>query len=220
VAPHRLRYAQQEGHMHIQVVSKGIDVSEALREEILGRVEEGVTKYFSRTGEAHVAISREGTGFRVDCSLHLPSGMLLNAQGEHEDAYRAAEMAIQRLEKRLRRYKRKLKNHHNDNKSALPAESTPIFVLQGNPSDWDDDDDTDDDDIDANGADAGEPVVVAERPGELRTLSAGMAVRELEAAGAPFVIFRNAAHDGINVVYRRPDGHIGWIDPSRATKTS
>lgn len=206
--------------MHIQVVSKGIDVSEALREEILGRVEEGVTKYFSRTGEAHVAISREGTGFRVDCSLHLPSGMLLNAQGEHEDAYRAAEMAIQRLEKRLRRYKRKLKNHHNDNKSALPAESTPIFVLQGNPSDWDDDDDTDDEDIDANGADAGEPVVVAERPGELRTLSAGMAVRELEAAGAPFVIFRNAAHDGINVVYRRPDGHIGWIDPSRATKTS
>ena len=206
--------------MHIQVVSKGIDVSEALREEILGRVEEGVTKYFSRTGEAHVAISREGTGFRVDCSLHLPSGMLLNAQGEHEDAYRAAEMAIQRLEKRLRRYKRKLKNHHNDNKSALPAESTPIFVLQGNPSDWDDDDDTDDDDIDANGADAGEHVVVAERPGELRTLSAGMAVRELEAAGAPFVIFRNAAHDGINVVYRRPDGHIGWIDPSRATKTS
>ena len=206
--------------MHIQVVSKGIDVSEALREEILGRVEEGVTKYFSRTGEAHVAISREGTGFRVDCSLHLPSGMLLNAQGEHEDAYRAAEMAIQRLEKRLRRYKRKLKNHHNDNKSALPAESTPIFVLQGNPSDWDDDDDAEYDDIDANGADAGEPVVVAERPGELRTLSAGMAVRELEAAGAPFVIFRNAAHDGINVVYRRPDGHIGWIDPSRATKTS
>lgn len=206
--------------MQIQVVSKGIDVSEALREEILGRVEEGVTKYFSREGEAHVAISREGTGFRVDCSLHLPSGVLLNAQGEAGDAYKAAEMAIQRLEKRLRRYKRKLKNHHNDNKDPLPAESTPIVVLQGSGRDWDADSDDDDDDDAVNGADASEPVVVAETPGQLRTLSAGMAVRELEAAGAPFVIFRNAAHDGINVVYRRPDGHIGWIDPGRATKTS
>ena len=206
--------------MQIQVVSKGIDVSEALREEILGRVEEGVTKYFSRTGEAHVAISREGTGFRVDCSLHLPSGVLLNAQGDHEDAYRAAEKAIQRLEKRLRRYKRKLKNHHNDNKDPLPAESTPIRVLQGSGIDWDADDDNDDESDDESGADAGEPVVIAERPGELRTLSAGMAVRELEAAGAPFLIFRNAAHGGINVVYRRPDGHIGWIDPGRATKAS
>lgn len=204
--------------MHIQVVSKGIDVSEALREEILGRVEEGVTKYFSREGEAHVAISREGSGFRVDCSLHLPSGILLNAQGEAEDAYKAAEMAIQRLEKRLRRYKRKLKNHHNDNKDPLPAESTPIVVLQGSDTDWDDDSDDEDEAI--NGSDGGEPVVVAERPGHLRTLSAGMAVRELEAAGAPFLIFRNAGHDGINVVYRRPDGHIGWIDPGRATKTS
>lgn len=205
--------------MQIQVVSKGIDVSEALREEILGRVEEGVTKYFSREGEAHVAISREGGGFRVDCSLHLPSGILLNAQGEAEDAYKAAEMAIQRLEKRLRRYKRKLKNHHNDNKSPLPAETTPIVVLQGSGQDWDDDSDEEEDDA-SGGSDASEPVVVAERLGELRTLSAGMAVRELEAAGAPFFIFRNAAHDGINVVYRRPDGHIGWIDPGRATKTS
>lgn len=205
--------------MHIQVVSKGIDVSETLREEILGRVEEGVTKYFSREGEAHVAISREGNGFRVDCSLHLPSGILLNAQGEAEDAYKAAEAAIQRLEKRLRRYKRKLKNHHNDNKDPLPAESTPIVVLQGTEIDWDADSDDDEDDA-VNGGDTGEPVVVAERPGQLRTLSAGMAVRELEAAGAPFLIFRNAAHDGINVVYQRPDGHIGWIDPGRATKTS
>ena len=92
--------------MQIQVVSKGIDVSGALREQILGRVEDGVSKYFNRPGEAYVSISREGYGFRVDCSLHLPSGVMLQAHGEAEDAYKAAENTMERLEKRLRRYKR------------------------------------------------------------------------------------------------------------------
>ncbi|WP_421788503.1 ribosome hibernation-promoting factor, HPF/YfiA family [Hyphobacterium sp.] len=194
--------------MQIQVVSKGIDVSEALREEIVGRVEEAVSKYFNRPSEAYIAVSREGGGFRVTVSLHLPSGVMLQAQGDDGDAYKAADKASEHLEKRLRRYKRKLKNHHNENKAELPAETTPITVFRGRP-----DDDFDDEDMDAPGGD--EPVIVAETPGELRAMTAGMAVLELEAAGAPFLMFRNIAHNGVNIVYRRPDGHVGWIDPDR-----
>ncbi len=204
--------------MQIQVVNKGIDVSDALREQILGRVEDGVTKYFNRPGEAYVSISREGIGFRVDCSLHLPSGAMLQAHGEADDAYKAAENTMERLEKRLRRYKRKLKNHHNANKAELPAESMPILVLQGSPdSDFDDDYELDDNDAPVNGAP--EPIVIAERPGEVRTLTVGMASLELDAADSPFLMFRNAANGGLNIVYRRPDGHIGWLDPARADRS-
>lgn len=192
--------------MQIQFVSKGIDVSDALREDISGRVEDAVAKYFSRPCEAYVAVSREGIGFRVTLSLHLPSGVMLQAQGDNGDAYKAADAASEHLEKRLRRYKRKLKNHHNENKAELPAETTPITVFQGRPED-DLDDETE--------ASGDEPVIVAETPGEMRAMTAGMAVLELEAAGAPFLIFRNIAHNGINIVYRRPDGHVGWIDPDR-----
>src|SRR5690606_27065536 len=94
-----------------------------------------------------------------------------------------------------------------------PAETTPIVVLQGRGDiDWNDDEDEDDD-----AAPAAEPVIVAETLGELRKLTPGMAVLELEAAETAFMIFRNAAHGGLNVVYRRPDGHVGWIDPARAS---
>lgn len=211
--------ASGKERMQIQVVSKGIDVSDALREQILARVEDGVAKYFNRPGEAYVSISREGIGFRVDCSLHLPSGVMLQAHGEAEDAYRAAENTMERLEKRLRRYKRKLKNHHNDNKAALPAETLPIFVLQGSRDDTLDDDYEDEEDYAAPVNGAPEPIVIAERPGEVRTLTVGMASLELDAADSPFLMFRNAANGGLNIVYRRPDGHIGWLDPSRADRS-
>lgn len=203
--------------MQIQVVSKGIDVSDSLRGSILGRVEDGVAKYFSRPGEAYVAISREGTGFRVDCSLHLPSGVMLQAHGDAGDAYKAAEITMGKLEKRLRRYKRKLKNHHHHQKSELPAEEFPFVVLKGMRDSFDD---NDDDDTDGNANGAPEPIVIAESQGEVRTLTVGMASLELDAADSPFLMFKNAANGGLNIVYRRPDGHIGWVDPARTSQSA
>lgn len=199
--------------MHIQVVNKGIDVSDSLRAQILGRVEDGVAKYFNRPGEAHIAISREGIGFRVDCSLHLPSGMMLQAHDSADDAYKAADSTMDKLEKRLRRYKRKLKNHRHDHKAELPAESLPIFVLKGMRDAYSEEQD---DHVEESLSDAPEPIVIAEHAGEVRTLTVGMASLELDAADSPFLMFRNAANGGLNIVYRRPDGHIGWLDPSRA----
>lgn len=208
--------ASGKERMHTQVVSKGIDVSDTLREQILGRVEDGVSKYFNRPGECYVAISREGIGFRVDCSLHLPSGMMLQAHGQADDAYKAADETMIRLEKRLRRYKRKLKNHHADHKSELPAEALPFVVLQGARDSWNDEaEETEDADVTG----APEPIVIAEKPGEMRTMTVGMASLELDAADSPFIIFKNAANGSLNIVYRRPDGNIGWVDPSRAEQS-
>ena len=198
--------------MQIQVVNKGIDVSDALREQILSRVEDGVAKYFNRPGEAYVSISREGTGFRVDCSLHLPSGLMLQAHGDAADAYKAADTTMVRLEKRLRRYKRKLKNHHANNKSELPAESMLFTVLKSNRDAFNVEDE--DSEHDSNHHD--DPIVIAEYPGEMRTLTVATASLALDAADSPFLMFKNAANGGLNLVYRRPDGHIGWVDPARA----
>ncbi len=199
--------------MQIQFVSKGIDVSPALRERIEGRVEEGTAKYFARPAEAFIVATKEGISFKIDCSVHLPSGVFIQAQGQATDAYAAAEEAVEHLEKRLRRYKRRLKDHQANNKSELPAETAPLVILRGSEREYDDEDHDD------GGAEAGdEPVIVAETAGELRTLTVSMAVLEMDLAGAPFVLFRNASHGGVNIVYRRPDGHVGWIDASRGAK--
>lgn len=200
--------------MHIQFVSKNIDVSPALRERIEERVESGTAKYFNRPGEAFVVATKEGSGFKVDCSVHLPSGAFLQATGTAGDAYAAAEAAVAHLEKRLRRYKRKLKHHHADNKTPLPAEETSIVVFRGDRREEDRAESEDD-----GGAEGGsEPVIIAEAPGELSTMTVGMAVHEMDVIDAPFLVFRNAANRGVNIVYRRPDGNVGWIDPSRGAK--
>ena len=203
--------------MHIQFVSKGIDVSPSLRERIEDRISQAASKYFNRPAEAFVVATKEGFGFKVDISVHLPSGAFLQASGTGGDAYGAVEDAAQHMEKRLRRYKRKLKDHHADNKSDLPAmQETPVVVLRSErKSDIDADEDDD------GGAEGGaEPVIIAEQVAELRTLTVSMAVLEMDLADAPFVMFRNAASEQLNIVYRRPDGHVGWIDPSRAAKGS
>jgi ribosomal subunit interface protein len=188
--------------MQIQIVSKGIDVSQALRERITDRLEEMMDKYIHREGEAQVSIAREGSGFRTICSVHLPSGSTMEAQGEAQEAYPASDEALEHMEKRLRRYKRRLKDHSQRAK----AKEASMFVLE-NPV-------SDDLDADDDGAPVkDEPMVIAESVKHIRTLTPGMAALELGLADSGVVVFNNARHGGINVVFKRADGHIGWIDP-------
>ncbi len=189
--------------MQIQIASKGIDVSQALRERITDRLEEMMDKYIHREGEAQVSISREGSGFRTICSVHLPSGASMEGQGEAQEAYPAADEALEHIEKRLRRYKRRLKDHSQRAK-AKEAEAS-MFVLE-NPGT---EEQADDHQNDENA----EPLVIAESTRKIRTLTPGMAALELGLADSGVVVFNNARHGGLNVVFKRADGHIGWIDP-------
>jgi len=191
--------------MQIQIVSKGIDVSPALRERISGRLDEMMDKYIHREGEAQVSVSKEGSGFKTVCSIHLPSGATMEGQGQGADAYGASDESLEHVEKRLRRYKRRLKDHSQKAK----AKNGALFILE-NPVREDDAED-----IESAGKD--EPMVIAEKASKIRTLTPGMAALELGLADTGVVVFNNAKHGGLNVVFKRSDGNIGWIDPSTGT---
>jgi hypothetical protein len=137
-------------------------------------------------------------------TAHLSSGVFLAAHGEGGDAYSAFEESLEKLEKRIRRYKRRLKNHHTNGKAPLPAESASYYLLEPLRAE----EDHDSEDADPN------PIIVAETQTTLREMTVGAAVMQLDIAEQPAVVFKNAAHGRINVVYRRRDGNIGWVDPA------
>jgi ribosomal subunit interface protein len=191
--------------MDIQVSGKNMDLGEALQNHVSDRLTDGVTKYFGRNAEAIVTFAKERHVVECEMTAHLASGVFLAAHGEAGDAYGAFDDALEKLEKRVRRYKRRLKNHHGNGK-ALPAETAAYYLLAPLGSEDDEDE----------AALAGDPtpVVVAESQTSVREMTVGAAVMQLDLADSPAIVFKNAAHGRLNVVYRRRDGHIGWIDPA------
>ena len=189
-----------------------MDVGEALRSRITDDLLAAIGKYFERGGDADVVLSREGHAFRIDCAVRLASGQQLESHGVGGDAHGAFDSALTKVETRIRRYKRRLKNHHHV--VAKDAELTTLTVLRS-PAD---DDALDEWDDAAHRVDASDPpmgVVIAETETPIKTMTVSMAVLELDLTRSQTIVFRNAAHGGVAVVYRRPDGNIGWIDPER-----
>jgi len=194
--------------MRVQVAGRHMDVGEALRARIASELTGNIEKYFSRATEATVTVGKATpAGYQVDCTVHLSSGMTLQAEGQGGDAHIAFDSALEKIGKRVRRYKRRLKNHHADHKTPLPAEQAPAYVLAPFEEETDD----------SAGAGAergdGAPLVIAETTAPVRTMPVAMAVMQLDLMEAPALLFRNAAHGGLNLVYRRADGNIGWVDP-------
>lgn len=192
--------------MEIQISGKNIELGEALQGHVQKRLTEGVTKYFGRGADAIATFAKERHLIGCEVTAHLDSGVYLVAHGEAGDAYGAFEDALEKLEKRVRRYKRRLKNHHVNGKAALPAENASYYTLAPLAEEGEGDD--------AQYAADPTPVVVAETSTVLREMTVGAAVMQLDLGEAPAIVFKNAAHGRINVVYRRRDGHIGWVDPS------
>jgi len=195
--------------MQVQVTGKHIDVGEALRTRISDDLLSSIGKYFERGGDADVVLSRDGHGFRIDCVVSLASGQRLQSHGLGMDAHGAFGQALAKIETRIRRYKRKLKSH-SVAAEAKAAEVAASYVLRA-PDDANEVDDWDDES-------AGQPpaaMVIAESQEELRTMTVSMAVMDLDLSEQPAIVFRNVAHGGLSVVYRRADGNIGWIDPQR-----
>lgn len=195
--------------MQIQIAGKNLSLGEALKERIAGELDSVVTKYFDRPADGHVTVTRDGHQVEVDCNIHLPSGIILQSQGRASDAHAALDDAVAKLDKRVRRYKRRLRDHHKPNRAPLPSEMAASFVIR--PSDDSDIEDHDDADT-ANGHDEA-PLIVAETHTEVKTMSVSTAVMQLELSEKPAILFRNASTRSLNMVYLRPDGHIGWVDP-------
>ncbi len=192
--------------MALRVSGKNIDIGEALRARLTERVSEVLGKYFDGGWSGHFTVSREGSGYRAECMLHLDSGVNLQAQGVDQDVHASADQALERIERRLRRYKERKVRVKERTPPMAEAISAQSYVLSAAPeSEGDDALDT---------LDSWSPTVVAEQTTHLRPLSVADAVVELEITGAPVVVFRHANHGRISVVYRRADGHVGWIDPA------
>lgn len=188
--------------MEISVTGRQMEVGSALTGHVEENLEQAVIKYFDRAIDAAVAFGREGPKIRVDITVHPgPRGMMVQGGGEATDAYSAFDVALERISKQLRRYKRKLTDHHRgqSNDDVLPAQQ---YVIQA-------------EDEEDDGATSGdEPVIVAEMPTEIATLTVGEAVMRMDLADQTLLMFRNRGSGVLNVVYRRPDGNIGWIDPA------
>lgn len=194
--------------MQVQVSGKHVDVGTALRERVTDEITTSIGKYFDRGGDAEVVLSKEGHSFRVDCRMVLASGQDLQSHGLGADAHSAFDSALAKIETRIRRYKRRLKSH-SEAANAKQAETASYFVIRSP-----DDDEDEDDSSHAEGA-IPSAMVIAETEKQVRTMTVSMAVMELDLTESQTIVFRNAAHGGLSVVYRRPDGNIGWIDPER-----
>jgi ribosomal subunit interface protein len=189
--------------MTIKVTGKNIDLGESLRAYALNRVDTALGKFSGRSLSGQISLEKNHDGFFTQCSIHLSSGLDVQSTGSGADAYGSVDSALERLEKRLRRYKRRLKSHGQgaDGAAQLYDGAGIDYVIDAEQAG------------DA-GSGEGAPAVIAETPARVRAMSVSDAVMQMDLADQTFLVFRNASHGGINVVYRRPDGNIGWIDPS------
>lgn len=187
--------------MQYQITGKQIDIGEALQTHVKTCVDEVIGKYSGRPTDAGIVFSKSGHEHVCESVLHLSTGLTVQAKGHDHDIYAAFDKSCEKLEKQLRRYKRRLKDHHRER----PVESfgASSYIL-------------------ASSEDGGEaepetlqPMIIAEMQTKIPSLSVGEAVMQMELAGAPVLVFQNEKQGaGVNVVYRREDGNIGWIDPN------
>jgi ribosomal subunit interface protein len=194
--------------MTLRISGKSISVGEALRSRVSERTDEVLRKYFDGNYSGHITLSKDGFGFRTDCALHLDSGITLEADSNATDAYASADQALVMIEKRLRRYKSRLKDRSARKtyaaNAALAEIDAPSYVIEA-PVEGDDEVTT------------YSPVIIAEATTSLKRLSVSEAVMELDLTGAACIVFQHGSSGRVNIIYRRTDGNVGWVDPPAVT---
>lgn len=188
--------------MRYQISGKQIDIGEALQTHVKSELTEVVEKYAQRPTDALVIFSRDAHQFVCETTLHLSTGLTAQARAGATEIYAAFESCREKLDKQLRRYKRRLRDHHRGRTGPVQFGDASTYILAP------------DDPEDAGEGDAHQPIIIAETETRIPSLSPGEAVMQMELAEAPVLVFRNERHGGVNVVYRREDGNIGWVDPN------
>ena len=188
--------------MRYQISGKQIDVGEALQSHVKSELGDTFEKYAQRPTDATVIFSRIASAYQCEANVHLSTGLSVVAKGNAHDVYAAFEAARERMDKQVRRYKRRLRDHHRDRRGPVEFADAPLYVLAS------------DEGTDEAEPDTLQPIIIAETEAKIPSLSVGEAVMQMELAGATFLIFRNDKHGAVNVVYRRADQNVGWIDPA------
>lgn len=191
--------------MQLSVKGKQIDVGDALRTHVQEKLGEVVGKFFGDSLDAQVTFSREAHMFRADITVHAGRGITLQSNASAGEPYPAFDQAADRMSERLRRHKNRLKKHHQDTAPAAEAMVAQTFVLNAEQADMPE-------------AGADNPLVIAEMTTPIETLTVSQAVMRLDLGDLPALMFRNKAHGGLNMLYRRADGNLGWVDPADTAK--
>lgn len=186
--------------MRYQISGKQIDIGEALQSHVQSELGSAVEKYAERPTDANVVFSKSAHEFVCESTVHLSTGLTATAKAHAPEIYAAFESCCAKMEKQLRRYKRRLKDHHKERTQPVEFIGASSYILAGS------------EDAEDNEPDTLQPMIIAEMETRVPALSVGEAVMQMELDGAPVLIFRNEGHSGVNVVYRRDDGNIGWID--------
>ncbi len=184
--------------MALRVTGKNLDIGDVLRNQAEAKINEVVAKYADGGYSGHVTVVKDGLGFKTDCTIHLAHGPDLHVSGEAPDAYASLSVAVERIAKQLRRHKRR-RSEHAGAGAAMPEGAAMASAGE-------------DEDVDVIETTAAGAAIIAEPLAEARTLSVLGAVAAFEAGKNPVLVFRNAGTGRINVLYRRPDGHFGWVD--------
>lgn len=196
--------------MQVTVSGKQVDIGEAFSTHAENHLDEVVNKYFDSGIDSTVTVSRAGSGLRVDITVHPGRGIIVQSHGEGATAHAAFDLALERIAKRLRRYKRRLRDHNRKEKSEAkqnPRNAQRYIIAP--PAEEDDDNDQD-----SGIAEEGDnPIIIAETTSELESLSVSEAVMRLDLSDRSAMVFLNAGNGRVNVVYQRRDGNIGWVDP-------
>lgn len=190
--------------MRYQITGKHIDIGEALQTHVQTELGDVVKKYAGRPTDATVVFSKSAHEYVCEATVHLSTGLNATAKAHATEIYAAFDGCCEKLDKQLRRYKRRLKDHHKDRTEPVELFGASSYILAG---------DTDADQHEDNEPNSLQPIIVAEMETKIPSLTVGEAVMQMELAGLPVLVFRNEKKDGVNVVYRRDDGNIGWIDP-------
>ena len=191
--------------MQLTVKGRHVWVSKRLREHVRERLESAISKYFTVAIDAHVVFESGKRSVEANITIHVGSGITLQGQGEADEIFACFDIAAGRVEKRLRRYKRRLRDHHRGRGAEKRGISAQQYVIEAEAEVEHQDDHAEPENL--------SPVIIAEATTEIAELTVGDAVMRMDLAELPALMFLNRSHGGMNVVYRRADGNIGWIDP-------
>ncbi len=190
--------------MRYQITGKQIDIGTALQAHVETELDVVVQKYAGRPTDATIVFSKDAYEFVCEATVHLSTGLNAQAKAHAPEIYAAFDKCAEKMDKQLRRYKRRLKDHHKERPSPVELTGASSYILAA-PEDSGDDSEPD----------SLQPIIIAEMETQIPSLSVGEAVMQMELAGAPVLVFRNEKQQsGVNIVYRRDDGNIGWIDPN------
>ncbi len=189
--------------MLYQITGKQIDIGEALQTHVKTEMGEALGKYAGRPTNAQVIFSKSAHEYVCEATVHLSTGLTAAAKAHATEIYAAFEACNEKMEKQLRRYKRRLKDHHKERSQPVEFDGVASYILAASEDEESDEPET------------LQPIIVAEMETRLPSLSVGEAVMQMELGGEAFLVFRNEKHSGVNVVYRRDDGNVGWIDPTQ-----